>query len=135
MGFFRQEYWCRLSFPPAGDLPDLGIKSMSPVSSTLIDRFLITEQSGKAQNQLYTYIYPLFFLDSFPIYVITEYWIEFPVLYSKCLLVVYFIYTTVYMSISISQLSLTLPVWDLNNQPIRWILMFVFDGNIWQSSF
>ena len=76
-----------------------------------------------------------FFLDSFPIYAITEYWIEFPVLYSKSLLVIYFICTTVYMSIPISQLSLTLPVWDLNNQPIRWILMLAFDGNIPQSFF
>ena len=30
MGFSRQEYWSRLSFPPPGDLPDPGIKSMSP---------------------------------------------------------------------------------------------------------
>ena len=30
---------------------------------------------------LYTYIHS--FLDSFPIQVITEYWVEFPVLYSK----------------------------------------------------
>ena len=39
----------------------------------------------EALNQLYTYIYPplFFFLDSFPIYAITEYWIEFPVLYSN----------------------------------------------------
>ena len=43
------------------------------------------------------------FLDYFPILVITEYWIEFPVLYSKSLLVIYFIYSSVYMSIPISQ--------------------------------
>ena len=32
MGFSRQEYWSGLSFPPARDLPDLGIKPVSPVS-------------------------------------------------------------------------------------------------------
>ena len=32
MGFCRQEYWSGLPCPPPGDLPDPGIKSMSPVS-------------------------------------------------------------------------------------------------------
>ena len=31
MGFPRQEYWSGLPFPSPGDLPDPGIKSMSPV--------------------------------------------------------------------------------------------------------
>ena len=31
MGFPRQEYWSGLPFPPPGDLPDLGIQSVSPV--------------------------------------------------------------------------------------------------------
>ena len=35
MGFFRQEYWRGLPFPSPGDLPDLGIKPMSPVSPAL----------------------------------------------------------------------------------------------------
>ena len=30
MGFPRQEYWGRWPFPSPGDLPDLGIKPMSP---------------------------------------------------------------------------------------------------------
>ena len=30
MGFFRQEYWSVLSFSPPRDLPDLGIKLVSP---------------------------------------------------------------------------------------------------------
>ena len=51
----------------------------------------------------YTYTYIHSFLDSFPIQVITEYWVEFPVLYSRSLLVVYFIYSSGYMSIPISQ--------------------------------
>ena len=35
MGLFRQEYQSGLPFPPAGDLPDPGIKLMSPVSPAL----------------------------------------------------------------------------------------------------
>ena len=31
MGFFKQEYWSGLPFPPPGDLPDQGIKPTSPV--------------------------------------------------------------------------------------------------------
>ena len=44
MGFSRQEYWSRLSFPSPGDLPDPGIE---PVPPTLAGEFFITEQSGK----------------------------------------------------------------------------------------
>ena len=29
-GFFRQEYWSGLPFPPSGDLPDPEIEPMSP---------------------------------------------------------------------------------------------------------
>ena len=47
MGFSRQEYWSGLPFPPAGDLPDLGIESMSPVSPVLQEDSLHTEPSGK----------------------------------------------------------------------------------------
>ena len=35
MGFFRQEYWSGLPYPPSGDLPDPGIKPTSPGSPTL----------------------------------------------------------------------------------------------------
>ena len=44
MGFFRQEYWCGLPFPPPGDLPSPGIKPASPV---LAGRFFTTEPPGK----------------------------------------------------------------------------------------
>ena len=30
MGYFRQEYWSGLPFPSPGDLPNPGIKPMSP---------------------------------------------------------------------------------------------------------
>ena len=36
---FQQEYWSSLSFPPAGDHPNPGIKSMSPA---LAGRFFTT---------------------------------------------------------------------------------------------
>jgi len=35
MGFSRQEYWSGLAYPPPGDLPDSGIKPMSPVALAL----------------------------------------------------------------------------------------------------
>ena len=49
----------------------------------------------------YTYIHS--FLDSFHMLAITQYWVEFPVLYSRSLLVIYFIYSSVYMSVPVSQ--------------------------------
>ena len=44
LGLNRQEYWSRLPFPSPGDLPDLGVES---VSSALASRFFTTEPSGK----------------------------------------------------------------------------------------
>ena len=43
MGFPRQEYWSGLLFPSPGDLPDLGIK---PVSPALAGRFFTTAPPG-----------------------------------------------------------------------------------------
>ena len=36
LGFYRQEYWNELPYPPPGDLPDPGIKSTSPVLQWII---------------------------------------------------------------------------------------------------
>ena len=47
MGFPRQEYWSALPFPSPGDLPDPGIKPVSPVSPELAGRFFTTVPSGK----------------------------------------------------------------------------------------
>ena len=48
MGFPRQEYWSGLPFPPAGDLPDPGIKPKSPASPALLaGRSFTTEAPGK----------------------------------------------------------------------------------------
>ena len=41
MGFFRQEKWSGLPFPPPGDLPDSGIK---PASSVLAGREFFTAE-------------------------------------------------------------------------------------------
>ena len=53
MGFPRQEYWSRLSFPSPGDLPDSRIESMSPESSALVGRFLTAEPPGKPNLGVY----------------------------------------------------------------------------------
>ena len=44
MGFSRQEYWSGLPFPSPGDLPQKGIKPMSPA---LAGRFFTSEPHGK----------------------------------------------------------------------------------------
>ena len=51
MGFSRQEYWSGLPFHSPGDLPHIGIKSVSPA---LAGRFCITELPGK--HHILTYI-------------------------------------------------------------------------------
>ena len=48
IGFFGQEYWSGLPFPPPGDLPEPGIKK-THVSFT-DRRFFTTEPPGKPQN-------------------------------------------------------------------------------------
>ena len=44
VGFLRQEYWSGLPFSPPGDLPDLGITSLSP---RLAGGFFTTEPPKK----------------------------------------------------------------------------------------
>ena len=39
MGFFRTKYWSEMTFPSAGDLPDLGIELIPPA---LAGRFCTT---------------------------------------------------------------------------------------------
>ena len=61
MGFFRQEYWSGLPFPPPGDLPNPGIEIMCPVSSLQVVSFffflqvvsLPTEPLGKPHYFLF----------------------------------------------------------------------------------
>ena len=47
MGFFRQEYWSGLPFPPLGDLPDPGIEPATPVFPAFQVDSLPTEPSRK----------------------------------------------------------------------------------------
>ena len=47
VGFFKQEYWNGLPFPPPGDLPNPGIKAVSPLSLALAGEFFTTEPPGK----------------------------------------------------------------------------------------
>ena len=52
MGFSRQKYWSGLPFPPPEDLPDPGIKPMSPVFPALQADSLPAEPPGKPQLQI-----------------------------------------------------------------------------------
>jgi len=47
MGFSRQEYWSGLPFPLLEDLPDTGIKPMSPAFPELAGGFFTAEPPGK----------------------------------------------------------------------------------------
>ena len=42
LGFSRQEYWSGLPCPPPGDLPDPGIKPISPMPPALAGGFFTT---------------------------------------------------------------------------------------------
>ena len=43
MGFFKQEFWSVLLFPPAGDLPNPGIKTLSPGPPAMLVHSLPSE--------------------------------------------------------------------------------------------
>ena len=43
LGFLRQEYWGGLPFPSAGDLPDPGVRPISPASPALAGRVFTPE--------------------------------------------------------------------------------------------
>ena len=47
MGFFKQEYWSGLPFPPPGALFNPGIESTSPVSPALAGGCFTTDPHGK----------------------------------------------------------------------------------------
>ena len=55
MGLPRQEYWNGLPLPSPGDLPDPGMKSLSPVSPTLAGGFFTTEPPGKPHSLIYNF--------------------------------------------------------------------------------
>ena len=49
MGFFREEYWNGLPFPPPGDIPDTGI---NPVSPALAGGFFFTTEPPLYINKI-----------------------------------------------------------------------------------
>ena len=75
--------------------------------------------SGVQQSEsvIHIHISPLFFLDSFYHIGHYKYWAEFPVLYSRFLLVIYFIYISVYISVPILMMAILTGV--------RWYLIVV----------
>ena len=51
------------------------------------------------ESAIHIHIFPLFFLDFLPIWITTELQVEFPVLYNKFSLFIYFIHSSVYVNI------------------------------------
>ena len=114
--------WSRCSAAPEGQGRSLGVLLFFPLalqfSTFLVFFFLFVfllaliynvmlVSAVYKVNQLHIYMYA--FLDSFPIYIFTEYCVESPVLCSRSLLVIYFIYSSVYMLIQPPNLFLPLP--------------------------
>ena len=58
MGFFRQEYWSGLSFPPPGDPPSPGIEPASPVSPALQEDSLPAEPPRKTVSEVHRHWIP-----------------------------------------------------------------------------
>ena len=50
MGYPRQEYWIGLPCPPPGDLPDLGIRTMSPLAPALQADSLLLSRWGSPRK-------------------------------------------------------------------------------------
>ena len=71
------------------------------------------------------------FVDYFLIYTIMEYWVEFSVLHSRSLLVIYFIYKSVYMSIPTSQF---IPLSLLNPGNPKLIFYICKSVSVWEIS-
>ena len=88
MEFSRQEYWSRLPFPSPGDLPKPGIKPVSLLSPALAGGFFTISN---------TYIYPFFFrlFSNIGHYRVLS---RVSCAIQRSLLVIYFIYSSVYMS-------------------------------------
>ena len=49
MGFYRQEYWCGLLYPPPGERPNPGIEPKSPALQADIF-FLTALRQGKSKK-------------------------------------------------------------------------------------
>ena len=70
-GISRKDFWSWLSFPPLGDLSDLGIEPMSPGSSALAGGFFTIEPLGslrlKCSPQNLCYLLSGHFIESLPV--------------------------------------------------------------------
>ena len=86
-----------LSFFLSSSLPSIFI------GVQLIYNSVLGSGVQQSESVIYLSIYITSFLDSFPIWAITECWVEFPVLYSRSLLVICFIHCSVFVSSPISQ--------------------------------
>ena len=136
MGFPRQEYWSGVPYSQM-QVQFLGWEDLvekvndNPLQYSClgnsVDRrawWVIVHGTAKELGTIYglkntnnkdTYIHS--FVDSIPLQVIMEYWVEFFVLYSRFLLVTNVIYSSVYMSIPISHFIppplASLTIWSL----------------------
>ena len=79
----------------------------------------------QSESVVYIYISPLFFR-FFPHTVITKYWVKFLLLYSRSVLVTYFIYinSSLYMSITISPFSSLAMCWEQRQFHIYLYMLF-----------
>ena len=92
----------------SGDLLDLGIEPVSPASA---GGFCYHWATSPLKPNLHL-TSPSLFL-SFPLWFITRYWIEFPVLYSRTLLFIHPIYNSLHLLIQ-------LPIHFLSHIPPTW---------------
>ena len=95
---FQVSLWSNVPF----FLP-LFLSSFDFCWSTVDLQYCVRFSVQQSESVIYLSLYITSFLDSFPIWAITEYWVEFPVLYSRSLLVVCFIHCSVFVSSPISQ--------------------------------
>ena len=54
MGFPKLKYWRVLPFPPPSDLPDPGVKPVTPMLPELAGRFFTIEPTGKVNSVVFT---------------------------------------------------------------------------------
>ena len=105
LGFSRQGNWSGLPCPPPGDLPNPGPGLPHCRQITI---WATREASS--------------FLDFLLIQVTTEYWIEFPVLYSMFSLVIYFIHACMHAKWLHSCPTLCDPMdWSPQGSSVHWI--------------
>ena len=126
MGLSRQEYWSGLPCPSPGIFPTRGVNLCLLCLLHWQECSLPLALPGKPNISRYTYICTyILFLNSFQLEFIARYWLYFPVLYSKSLLFMCFIYGSIYLLIPYFHLMPSLPP---NLSPlvaISWLSMSV----------